>query len=535
MAQLAEDDPNRMVTDEEKSSKRLTLPVTADEAAIIIDKTTPKFPGDVLWTTHAAHLLMATVIVGAALVYLRFVLVPLLMSYFAIFLIGPVMDLLEYRPYQMGTRIFCRENWKNVERKRFQGTLRGDLIDICLLGKVPHMAAVVVCLIIVFTSLYGIYFLVTSNINTFLEAEEEKEKNGDDPMGVKLNTFLNERVDDLEETIGDIIRPWICETNGTNVGVRMIDTDVDGLQVMKISLFDFLTDEWTTEYNDAGWRVDGQTDFSCERKKLFGTSEGYTLDELMGILSAFMTPVNDFILVLLLTVYILLERPAGRTLSGNGIIFEHIEYMVKNYVALKTILSAGTGLAVAAFLIIFNVPLAMVFGLLAFLFNYIPCVGSVIATFLPIPVLILDENMSANQKIMAFLMPASVQMYVGNVLEPVLFGSSLNLTSLSILVALTFCSYLWGICGAVLSVPLLGAVKICLHHTDHPLAKHVVALLREQASIDYDFDITYENAREERASIENTDDVVVPPRNGEVEASDAKYDPDFDEEDEDEG
>lgn len=136
---------------------------------------------------------------------------------------------------------------------------------------------------------------------------------------------------------------------------------------------------------------------------------------------------------------------------------------------------------------------------------------------------------------MAFLMPASVQMYVGNVLEPVLFGSSLNLTSLSILVALTFCSYLWGICGAVLSVPLLGAVKICLHHTDHPLAKHVVALLREQASIDYDFDITYENAREERASIENTDDVVVPPRNGEVEASDAKYDPDFDEEDEDEG
>lgn len=528
---LQEDDPSRMILEEEKQSKRLTLPVTSQEAADIIDQTTPKYPGDVLWTTHAAHLLMATVVVGAALVYLRFVLVPLLMSYFAIFLIGPVMDLLEFRPYQMGTnKFFCRENWRNSERKRFAGTLRGELIDICLLGKVPHMVAVLLCMVIIFMTIYGIYFLVISNVNGFLENELEKEKQGEEPMGVKMNNFANDQVDSLEESIGDIIRPWICETNGTNVGVRMLDSSVPGLQIMKISLFDFLADEWTTE-NNGGLLTSGQTQFSCERKKLFGTSEGYTLDEIMGILSAVMTPINDFILVLLLTVYILIERPEGRTLSGEGVIFEHIEHMVKNYVALKTILSAGTGLAVAMFLMIFNVPLAMVFGVLAFLFNYIPCVGSVIATFLPIPVLILDDTMSLNQKLLAFMMPASVQMYVGNVLEPVLFGSSLNLTSLSILIALTFCSVLWGICGAVLSVPLLGALKICLHHTDHPLAKHIVNMLREQASIDYDFDIAFEEAKGEREAIVNTEEVQVPPRNGEEITDSAEdYDPDFDEE-----
>lgn len=526
---LAEDDPERMILEDEKSSKRLTLPVTSQEAADIVDKTTPKFPGDVLWTTHAAHLVMATVVVGAALVYLRFVLVPLLMSYFAIFLIGPVMDLMEFRPYQMGTnKFFCRENWRNPERKRFAGTLRGDLIDICLLGKVPHMIAVLLCIIIIFMTVYGIYFLVISNVNSFLENEEEKEKNGDTPMSVKMNDFANEQVDGLEESIGDIIRPWICETNGTNVGIRMLDSSVPGLQVLKVSFFDFFVDEWTTA--SGGFLTEGQSEYKCHRKKLFGTSEGSTLEEIMDTLSMIMTPVNDFILVLLLTIYILIERPEGRTLSGQGIIFEHIEHMVKNYVALKTILSAVTGLFVAAFLIIFNVPLAMVFGLLAFLFNYIPCVGSVIATFLPVPVLILDETMSLNQKILAFCCPASVQMYVGNVLEPVLFGASLNLTALSILISLTFCTYLWGICGAVLSVPLLGCLKICLHHTDHPLAKHVVALLREQASIDYDFDIAFEEAKQEREDIVNIDEVEIPPRNGEeVVDSSREYDEDFDE------
>ena len=56
--------------------------------------------------------------------------------------------------------------------------------------------------------------------------------------------------------------------------------------------------------------------------------------------------------------------------------------------------------------------------------------------------------------ILQFLLPACVQLYVGNVLEPMVFGASLNLTALSVLVALVMWSSVWGMSGAVLSVPV---------------------------------------------------------------------------------
>ena len=60
---------------------------------------------------------------------------------------------------------------------------------------------------------------------------------------------------------------------------------------------------------------------------------------------------------------------------------------------------------------------------------------------------------------------------MGNALEPVVFGKSLNMTPLSILGALVIWGSIWGIPGAILSVPLLGIQKICLDHSNHPMAR----------------------------------------------------------------
>ena len=78
----------------------------------------------------------------------------------------------------------------------------------------------------------------------------------------------------------------------------------------------------------------------------------------------------------------------------------------------------------------------------------------------------------------------AVQGYVGNALEPMVFGKSLNMTPLSILAALVIWSALWGLMGAIFSVPLLGIQKILLSHTNHPMAKYVIMLIREDATID---------------------------------------------------
>jgi predicted PurR-regulated permease PerM len=107
-----------------------------------------------------------------------------------------------------------------------------------------------------------------------------------------------------------------------------------------------------------------------------------------------------------------------------------------------------------------------------------------IAMFLPLPIVIVDPELAMWQKVGAFVGPGTVQGYVGNALEPILFGKSLNMTPLSILAALVIWSALWGLMGAIFSVPLLGVMKILLSHTNHPMAKYVIMLIREDATVD---------------------------------------------------
>jgi hypothetical protein len=73
---------------------------------------------------------------------------------------------------------------------------------------------------------------------------------------------------------------------------------------------------------------------------------------------------------------------------------------------------------------------------------------------------------------------------VGNVLEPSLFGKSLNLTDISVLATLVIWYSLWGIYGAILSVPLLGVFKLLMDAADFPLAKMVLHVIRADNSVD---------------------------------------------------
>ena len=207
--------------------------------------------------------------------------------------------------------------------------------------------------------------------------------------------------------------------------------------------------------------------------------EGTPWEDLMATVGAVGALLSDVVLVLLLAVYILMERPQEE--PEHRVVLE-IEAMIKNYINLKIMLSAATGFLVAVFLGACNVQLAAVFGLLAFLLNFIPCVGSAIATVLPLPLIFLDDGIPPSMKLIAFLGPTTVQLYVGNALEPSLFGKSLNLTEISVLNALVLAQLCWGLPGAVLSVPMLGILKIVCHHTDHPIAKYTLALVRADAA-----------------------------------------------------
>ena len=335
---------------------------------------------------------------------------------------------------------------------------------------------------------------LSGSFGEFAEKEAAKVEAGGKPMSVALNEMLNAQVAELEASGVLLKREFLCDAaDGTQLALRSIPTDEDGLEYLRLYIYrDFMAPMMSLyssgEAGEIGDGVAGETTFNCTRKKIFGTSEGYTQDEILGYLGAVGKLVSDAVGIILLALYILLEREAGATVQGDHIVAEQVEAMIKNYVSLKFMLSALTGTLTAVFLVACQVPLGTVFGLLAFLLNFIPNVGSIIAMVLPIPIIILNEEMSYTAKIVGLVGPASVQGYVGNVMEPVAFGASLNLTAISILVALVFFSALWGLPGAVLSVPVLGAIKIVLHHTEHPMAKGCLVLMREDKTLDFDND-----------------------------------------------
>jgi AI-2 transport protein TqsA len=148
------------------------------------------------------------------------------------------------------------------------------------------------------------------------------------------------------------------------------------------------------------------------------------------------------------------------------------ERQIKHYIVLKVLLSAVTGVLTAVILYVLGVDLAIVFGLLAFMLNFIPSLGSIIATLLPLPIVLLDPNATPLFIVAAILGPGSVQFLIGNIIEPKLMGRGLDLHAITVLMALIFWGILWGPIGMILSVPITAVIKIILerHPTTEPYA-----------------------------------------------------------------
>ena len=83
-------------------------------------------------------------------------------------------------------------------------------------------------------------------------------------------------------------------------------------------------------------------------------------------------------------------------------------------------------------------------AVLHFLLNFIPTAGPIIATVIPLPMILLDPDLSASAKIAAFAGPSAVHFLVGNFVEPVAFGSTMDLHPVTVLLALALWYSLWG-------------------------------------------------------------------------------------------
>ena len=144
-------------------------------------------------------------------------------------------------------------------------------------------------------------------------------------------------------------------------------------------------------------------------------------------------------------------------------IINRIRDDIQKYITIKIITSSLTGILSYIILRIVDVDFAGVWALLIFLLNFIPTIGSIIATIFPALIALAQSDGYTLFLVVLFGIGA-LQVCIGNILEPRLMGSSFNLSPIIILLNLALWGYIWGIPGMFLCVPFLIIVTIILSH-----------------------------------------------------------------------
>ncbi len=178
---------------------------------------------------------------------------------------------------------------------------------------------------------------------------------------------------------------------------------------------------------------------------------------VVGIGNAVIDILSNGILVTVFVVFLLIGRSAARP---HGSVWAEVESRVQRYLGIKFLVSLVTGFSVGMVLQLLGVQYALMFGLLSFLLNFIPSVGSIVATLLPLPVVVVDPSLSTTAAVLAIALPGAIQMTMGNFIEPKIYGESLDVHPIVTLMSLVLWGTLWGVVGLFLAAPLAAVVRI---------------------------------------------------------------------------
>lgn len=178
------------------------------------------------------------------------------------------------------------------------------------------------------------------------------------------------------------------------------------------------------------------------------------------------------VFVLLNTLFMLLEERSfnvkvGRLSSDPArvarlrTILADINARIGRYLAIKTLINIGLGLVSYAIMVVAGLEFAALWAILIAILNYIPYIGSFIGVTFPIAVGIVQFG-DAETVLLLLAALIGAQFVFGNLLEPQVMGNSLDLSPYAILISLTVWSSLWGVAGAVVSIPLTAVIVIVM-------------------------------------------------------------------------
>ena len=212
---------------------------------------------------------------------------------------------------------------------------------------------------------------------------------------------------------------------------------------------------------------------------------------LTGLFSALTGIFGDAFTVLLYLVFLLLEEPIFpkkiRAMYPDQEKFNHInaligkiDHSIGSYIALKTVVSLVTGFLSYFALLFIGVDAPVFWAFLIFVLNFIPTIGSLIATLFPAIFALLQFG-EFTPGILVLAIVGTIQLIVGNFIEPRVMGNSLNISPLVVFLTLAIWGVIWGITGMLLSVPI--TVILIIVMSEFPSTQPLAILLSQKGSI----------------------------------------------------
>ncbi len=212
------------------------------------------------------------------------------------------------------------------------------------------------------------------------------------------------------------------------------------------------------------------------KKYKINIDENFAVGDIEGRLPALIsstvgrvtTIVAHSILIVFFVVFLLLGRNPIHRRAG---IYVDIENTIRKYITTMTALSLLASVLVGIVLRVLGLHMAWLFAFLVFLLTYIPNIGAILATFLPLPIAVAQFH-NPWMILATLVIPGAIHMTIGNLIAPKMFGRGMELHPVTVLLSLAFWGLLWGIIGMLLAMPISAAMRIILSRfsTTRPLA-----------------------------------------------------------------
>ena len=269
-----------------------------------------------------------------------------------------------------------------------------------------------------------------------------------------------------------------------------------GVIVLGITIIGDLQEKWDAEYysltkakiEEASTAIAGKLEESgvedgAEKLKEFTRTNLAELGSIKfstylsfgtGVVTRVLSFLATFVVVIVLTIFMLSEARGfsnrfGAIRDARGPNFSRMSGAMldtQRYLGIKTIISLATGVLAGVLCWAAGLDFFLLWGILAFVMNFIPAVGSAIASVPPILLALISKDGGVADAVVVAGGFGLINMFLDNFVQPMLLGRRFGLSILVVVVCVLFWGWLWGLVGIVLAVPLTMILKVILDNSD---------------------------------------------------------------------